>query len=418
MTASVRRILAIALLAVASAVAIVPTGPAAAEVFNTRPLLAGATVNDKAPTTSSWGTTGVIGAGFQSTTRKKVRSYLQFHTGILKGKRIISAELNILQIKAASCQPHTTRLYATSPISRATTWKNQPTRYPSPSENRSVAGCRGDRDWVGFDVTAGITRAARANANSATFLLAAANERDGWAWKQFDRSTATISVEYVSTPHVPDRLTVEYKSCGTAAAPRPVSATSARLMARVASPDHHAAELSAVWRRRDVTSSVDLPLTKTEVPVWAAELTWDVLEGHVYRFELKARSNYEDSEGAAKYVDSGWTAPCYFTVDVTPPPAPHVTSSSFISCGDTECPAQGTEGVPGTFVLESPAPDGIGYNWQLNDNPPEWTSTISGAAREITVTPSGVLNELTVWTSDAAGNVSSFVTYKFRVNPQ
>lgn len=426
MIVSVRRVLATALLAGATALALLPAAPANAERHNTRPLFAGATVNDKAPTTSSWGTTGVIGAGYYATTRKRVRSYLQFHTGVLKGKRIISAELNILQIKAASCQPHITRLYATSPISRATTWKKQPTRYPNASANSSVAGCRGDRDWVGFDVTDGIARAARANANSASFLLAAANETDARSWKQFDRSTATVSVTYVSTPAVPSAVTIltasSSRACGTAEKPTAIAATSVRIRAMIATPDGSSSNLNAIWRRSDVTAGVDLPLAKTDAFDGSpSELGWKVEDGHTYRFEVRSRSNYQNSAGAAKYVESQWTQPCYFAIDVTPPAAPVLTSQDYAECTDVTCPVQGTAGVPGTFQITLLDPEARhAFRIVTDPDDPEegFEMWWDPQPNEFVVMPSAGVNYLQAYAQDRAGNRSAVVQFKFQVNPR
>lgn len=422
-----RRMLLTLLLALClgGSLSVIGTAPAGASVTKYRELAAGSTVNDRAPNSSSWGTAGVVGVGYDWKTRKRTRSYLQFDTAALKGKRIIGAELNIQQVKAASCRARTTELYATSRIGRTTTWRKQPTRYPSPTTSIATAGCWSNPDMVGFDITAGIARAARTGSSVATFLLRARYEGDSKAYKQFDRSTAYIAVEYVSTPGVPSGVAVltgsSTRTCGAAAKPTLISATSLRLRAMPSTPDGLSADLSAVWRRRDVTAAADLPLTKTDALDGSpTELGWQVEDGHTYQFDLKVRSYYQDPAGTTKYVDSGWTTACYFAIDVTPPAAPVLTSQDYAECTDVACPVQGTAGETGTIQVGSLEPDSSFSSRLITDpdHPNDDFFTMWEQPDGLNIVPRAGVNYLQAFTEDRAGNRSALAQFKFMVNPR
>ncbi len=381
------------------------------------------------PSKSFWQTDHSLGAGYEGFEQNKiVRSYFRFDTAGIRGKKIIAAELNVRQIHAASCQARPTDAYRTGAIGTGTTWNNQPARYTQQGSNSSTAGCGTGTAMVGWNVTNGATTLADANSATGTFMLRARDEGDKIAWKQFDDAGAELSVTYVSKPVVPSGVTMKTASttvpCGTSSAPAIVGSTSITMAVKVTSADGASASLRGVFRRRDVTAGTDLAdIAGTLVASGGTSTsTWAVQNGRTYRFFAKNRV-YWSYNGTQYYLDSAWntTSLCYFKVDTTRPDPPTVDTSSFAEClspeAPTECNPAGQAGTPGSFTIDTPSTDAKYYYWSLNGgttSPP--ISATGGAAADITVTPTALLNTLKVWTVDGAGNESLEKFFSFKVN--
>lgn len=382
------------------------------------------------PSKSFWQTEHSLGAGYEGFEQfKVVRSYFRFDTAAIRGKKILGAAMNVRQIHQASCQARPTDVYRTGSIGTATTWNNQPARYTLQSSRSSTAGCDSGTAMVGWDIKQGATALADANAATGTFMVRARDEGDKIAWKQFDDNEANIEVTYVSYPATPTGVTLKtpngYYPCGTVSAPTLIASTTVTLGVRVSSADGASASLRGVFARADASKPMTYPDTSGTTNVangGTSTLTWTVANGHVIRFRAKVWSVYT-YDGVTDYVESGYSPTwCYFKADITAPPPPKVTTTAFEECASAEdpdvCTAMGEAGTAGTFAVSTPATDAVSYRWSLNGSAAVTVATSGGAARTISVTPSGVMNTLSVWSADGAGNLSLKTTFVFKVNPR
>lgn len=275
------------------------------------------------PDRSFWRTTGNLGVGYAGPRRKVGRTYLRFDTRAIRGKTILGAELNLRQVRAASCQPHATVLYRTGAISNRTTWRRQPARYAVQGVNTSTYGCGPDKGMVGWDATEAATHFAQTGAATGTFLLRARGEIDPKTFKQFTTEYGGLFVTYVSEPDVPTNVRIGLSSmsapCGTEASPTAIGSTSVNLAARLTSADGNNAQLTGVFRLRDTALAEDDPDVEGTATVseGSSTLTRQVLDGHVYRFQVRARSSWSYN-GVPGSMDSAPTAWCWFAVDMTP----------------------------------------------------------------------------------------------------
>lgn len=381
------------------------------------------------PSKSFWQTEHSLGAGYEGFEQFKiVRSYFRFDTSSIRGKKVLGASLNLRQIHQASCQARPTDAYRTGSIGTGTTWNNQPARYTQQGSNDATVGCGSGTAMVGWDIKQGATALANANAATGTFMVRARDEGDKLAWKQFDDNEANIAVTFVSPPATPTGVTLKtangYHPCGTSTAPTLVGSTTVTLGVRVSSADADSGSLRGVFARADSSAGVTHPDTSgTTAPNGqTSTLTWNVANGHVYRFRAKVWLVYTYN-GQTGYVESGYSPTwCYFKIDTTAPPPPLVTTTAFTECASVETPEQcdalGESGTAGTFTISTTATDAVSYRWSLNGSAAIAVATSGGAARTISVTPSGVMNTLSVWSADGAGNLSLKRIFVFKVAPR
>jgi hypothetical protein len=139
----------------------------------------------------------------------------------------------------------------------------------------------------------------------------------------------------------------------------------------------------------------------------------DFADGVTYTW----RARDVDQAGTA----SDWSGDCHFTVDLTPPAVPVVTSRVFPPADSTKpAPPVRTTGTF-TFAVSGPgSEDTVRFEYALNrglavDGNPSVPVGPDGTARvKLTPTQWGS-NHLDVQTVDRAGNVSGTVTYAFSV---
>ncbi|HVK28309.1 MAG TPA: DNRLRE domain-containing protein [Nocardioides sp.] len=298
-----------------------PVGTASANVVNGSEPVSWTAVWSGLPDRSFWKSTTALGAGYGGAKRKVVRSYFRFDTRAFKGKRILGAELNLRQLDAASCRPWLTDVYRTGPVGSRATWRNQPVRNALQSSSNSTMGCDAGYGMVGWDVTEAARYYARSVTTTATFLVRARSEAEPRAWKRFDSSNASLYVTYVSMPDEPTDVAVRTSNastpCGTEAAPAVVGSSSVTLAATLSSADSYSANLTGVFRRRDtaLTADEEDALGTQVASGERTTLPWEVSDGHVYRFQVAARSSWW-YEGSADSMDSVFTDWCWFTVDL------------------------------------------------------------------------------------------------------
>ncbi len=390
---------------------------------------------DNFPSKSFWQTPHSLGAGYEGFEQfKVVRSYFRFNTEALAGKHIISATANVLQVHAASCSARPTQIFRTGTIGDNTTWNNQPKRFGLQDSNNSTVGCGAGQDYVGWDVTPGITTAADSGLAQTTFMLKAQDETDQIAWKQFEDDGASVVVKYVSVPAKPKSVAVKVANnsygCATSAAEAPfvnASSQTLNLKATAVSADGTTADMKLFFERVNVTTGgtpADLVTSNYLPSGGSGEVSWgSLVNGTTYKFRVYSRVYWNSGANSLRSTDS--TSWCFFKFDNTKPQPPALSSTAFIEClspdlpDPSTCPATGTAHVAGPVVVDdvSTANNATAYKWSLNGSTPISVTTSGGAARTINLMPDRIMNVFKVWSVSASGVEGATKEFWFKVNP-
>ncbi|MFB6719348.1 LamG-like jellyroll fold domain-containing protein [Kribbella sp. NPDC056345] len=380
------------------------------------------------PTTSFWKTTHSLGVGYEGFEQHKiVRSFFQFDVAAFTGKKIIGASLRTYEIHSASCAARSITVSRTAAISTATTWNKQPAVQADVASANVAKGYNSScpAGAVEFNVTNSIQYTSKANSKIATFRLRATNESDAIAWKQFD-STGKLDIEYVAYPLPAYELGAATPSdfpdsCSPSNDPTVVASLRPRISAkgRVGTGDPSARVviefliLDPSQRSWKMTSALVAPGVLQSLPV-PTDLSAASL------FTYKARTLYP-IPGAAP-LESAWSAPCYFKVDLTPPPAPTITASyngtpltdCFTTSTPDVCPEVVPFGAKVTYTISSGSADvvalGYGFNNQL--------TRVNGRTVTVNIlTPGQTLMNFEAASYDAANARSTTARFRINVGP-
>ncbi|MEU0372671.1 LamG domain-containing protein, partial [Streptomyces sp. NPDC006283] len=211
-----------------------------------------------------------------------------------------------------------------------------------------------------------------------TLQLRANDESDTSAWKRF-RNDAVLAVKYVAVPALPKEVGLVAGSglvCSTDANdPAVVSDPTPLVTGRpqTASGGESGANLRIRWRtdRWNGTSwvtahtDVDSPTSGYVGNLVKQSKSLPTLtEGTKYRLKALTLSHYEDGSNR---LNTGYTTPCYFTVDTTAPKAPTITvGSPYTECTTNACAAGGGPGVKSTFAFGPASGDNnVAYQYRL-----------------------------------------------------
>lgn len=358
------------------------------------------------------------------------RSYFQWPTGSLVGKRILAAEFNTFEIHAPSCQARPVEAKATTDLtSTNTTWNSKPAELASLGTRTVAFGYNAScpPNVVGwsainaFPADSGGVR--RADANTTIVLRAPQNsdgdfETDKLAWKKFAKNP-TLSVTYNTAPLAPKGLSAEGKSCDavpagglainptqTGGQPRGV-----RLSSQISDGDGGNVRAWYEWRELDATTRLwqkfaSTALTGSAFPVDVP--VEHVVDNHTYMWRVVGNDFIEDGPV------SQW---CRVTIDRTVPGTPSVSSADglYPECdfADDEehdqCSHTGGAGKAGTFRFEGSS-DVVSFQFSIEGGDLIERGTVpatGGVTTAARVTPPAEgTNRLQVWAVDRAGNVS------------
>lgn len=340
------------------------------------------------------------------------RSLMKFDTSKITGAVVSSATLALYQwYTPSSCTPKESRIYAAAgPFDDTTTWATQPqgipTIYGSSTQVYGSANC--PADWVRYDVT-GLTKnwASTALPNYGLFVRSAV-ESDTSAWWRFSGMDTTIpsqlpslAVTYNFAPNTPTTPTTAPPSACASGSARPyLRSTTPQIFATVSDPDggllqaaFEVAQLDDTVIESGLSAGVQSGSRGFRI-VSAGKL----VDGGTYKWRARAWDG--------SLYSSGYTPWCEFTVDVTAPAAPTITS--------TDYPAGAWRGAggAGTFTLADTSSDVDHYLWSVNDPTPSTTT-----ASPLTFTPGDGWQTLSVRAVDRAGNLSPVTTYSFGATP-
>jgi Concanavalin A-like lectin/glucanases superfamily len=341
------------------------------------------------------------------------RLYFQFTPGALKGKKVLKATFRVTSPWAFQCDPRWTDLERTNNFSSATKWSSRPAELDLMVDRDFSAGrgssCDPDSPDAPIEfsdnsaetnenLTPTVADFAAGRFSKLTLELRAHDEGDTSAWKRF-KNDAVLSVNYVALPALPSNVGIVSGSspvCHTSASdPQIVSDPTPLVSGRpqTATGGESGARLRVRWRVDRLSGSTwATAFGDTTRPtsgfvgdnvVQTASLP-TLTDGVQYRLKALTLS-YEDDQ--ATFVNTGYTTPCYFTVDSTAPKAPGLAfTSTYTECLANSCVPGGGPGVKGTVKFTAASGDTIkAYEYKLS-SADQWTVLAAGTTTA-TITP-------------------------------
>ncbi|GGT26523.1 hypothetical protein GCM10010222_80410 [Streptomyces tanashiensis] len=388
--------------------------------------------------------------GFESDTWGTSRSYFNIaFDKDLKGAKIMSAKLTLLETYSWSCSPRSMSVHVTGAISGRTNWKNAPRLHDG---NKVASGTfahgykSGCRDaYEAFDVKAAAQSAADKGKNSITFGMRARDEDSQYAWKKFQangENAPTLTLVYNRPPTPPTNLDLGPDAkCTTTAPYVRVGAEGLTFTAKSTDPDENLDRLDFdLWPVGKWATTGDLLKSTGTVSVGgdtAAALrttssfpTSGLVDGATYSWQVRA---IDDAGTTSAYAPA--KVPCRFVFDKTEPQPPKVTSVDFPDADSNEN-AFGNEaedakwsekrfGTAGSFTFRALDSDVVRYEYGFNANSYPYpvtrtagTATSVPAAISNAKPPAAGPNVLYVRVVDGAGHVSQPTKYFFYVTPR
>ncbi|MFF7068681.1 DNRLRE domain-containing protein [Streptomyces pseudovenezuelae] len=388
--------------------------------------------------------------GFESDTWGTSRSFfnIQFDKD-LKGTRIASAKLRMLETYSWSCQARSMSVHLTSEINSHTNWNNAPELHDGNKlATKSFAhgyksGCRDAFETL--DVRKGAQKRADKGEDMITFGLRARDENAQYAWKKFQANgdyAPVLELVYNRAPSiVSDSLDLgPGGKCTTTKPYVRMASGDLTFTAKATDKDKNLDFFDFdLWETGKWDATGDLLKTTGKVSAGSdtdvALVTTDgfatskLKNGGTYSWRVRAL----DDAGAT----SGWypKTPCRFVLDTTAPRPPVVTSTDFPNADASQNGfGSGGEdskwsaikfGTAGTFFVRAVNTDVVRYEYGYNSAsytgriprgsgiPTTFRSPITDAKP-----PAAGPNVLYVRTADAAGNVSEPTRYFFYVTPR
>ncbi|MFE0732814.1 DNRLRE domain-containing protein [Streptomyces antibioticus] len=388
--------------------------------------------------------------GFESDTWGTSRSFfnIDFDKN-LKGTKLTSARLVMLETYSWSCQDRSMSVHLTTAINGHTNWKNAPKLHDGNKlATKSFAhgynsGCRDA--YESFDVKSGAQKAADKGQDTITFGLRARDEDAQYAWKKFEangNNPPYLDLVYNRAPAIvansldlgPDG------KCTTSTPYVRMGSGSLNFTAKATDKDGNLDYLDFdLWPTNQWNTTGDLLKSTGKVSVGgdtSAALrttpnfsTTTLNAGTPYSWRVRA----VDDAGAT----SPWypTTPCQFVLDTVSPKPPKVSSVDFpnadgsqngfgVEAEDAEWSAK-KFGSAGSFTVRALDTDVVRYEYGFNS--PSYPGTLArtnGTAVTVSATianatpPAAGPNVLYVRAVDSAGNVSEPTRYFFYVTPK
>jgi hypothetical protein len=334
----------------------------------------------------------------------QMRSYFQYDTRFLGGKRILAATFTgkLVYSPSSTARDHDLRL-ADYGINTGTTWNNAPwgpwlSTVSVPCAGRT--GCASTVD-VGFPVPPWAVRAG----DVSTYFLGASDGSDQLAWRKYDAWASTLTVNYNTQPDMPTDLSTDPPlpaPCRWCAGVRYIGDSGIRLRARLSDPDGD--QVRPFWR---------IYFNGALQPEVAGSYK---SSGSLHDFFVDLNNRHDQTVGWELYANDGWDNRGYafgtgFRVDhEAPGNPPNVRGLLY----QEDNRWHGGVGVPDTFTFDSA---GIGdidhflYGWQ---DPPATAvdADALGGKASVTLTPPGDgPRDLYVQSVDRAGHRSETQVY-------
>ncbi|MFM9449922.1 DNRLRE domain-containing protein [Streptomyces europaeiscabiei] len=389
--------------------------------------------------------------GFESDTWGTSRSYFNIDFDKdLKGTKIVSAKLYMLETYAWSCSPRSMSVHLTGKVSGRTNWRNAPRLHDGNKiTSKSFAhgyksGCRDA--WEGFNVRTAAQKKADDGRDTITFGMRARDENSQYAWKKFQangENPPVLELVYNRKPTAPTSLDLGPDAkCTTTQPYVRMGSGSLTFTAKASDKDKNLDYFDFdLWPHGKWATTGDL-LGKTgkvnardDDKGTALETTDEfptskLTNGTLYSWRVRAR----DDAGSFSPFSPAKT-PCRFVLDTAAPKLPKVSSTDFPNA-DTDENGFGSGaddskwstkkfGTAGTFTLRALNTDVVRYEYGFNSpSYPFHLDRKAGTATTVSATltnakpPTAGPNVLYVRTVDGAGNVSQPTKYFFYVSPR
>ncbi|MEJ3748473.1 LamG domain-containing protein [Actinomycetes bacterium KLBMP 9797] len=351
-----------------------------------------------------WGKVGYCGWGGCNGIGT-TRSYFQFETGFLGGKRIISAAFNATIVYGPSCNVRDHQLFmANATIHGGTTWNNAPPGWHlgNAGAGSNYNGCGGNKP-IGFDVRHGLN-----TVGPSVYFLKAADEGDKYAWRKYDANATTLVVNYNSPPNAPYDLSTDppLRACRWCGGVPYTGNASIRLQTRLSDPDND--QVKPIWEIHGGPSVEHRnwgPLQGSGA-FFSTDLDLDLRKNQHVTWKVRASDNSDDGplvNGPGFVVDrDGVTV------------KPGVTSALY----DDDNRWHGGVGVPDTFTFDAAGVKDIDhylYGWQSPPSTKVDAAALGGPASVTLAPPADGPQTLYVRSVDRAGHPSPTREYRVYV---
>jgi hypothetical protein len=388
--------------------------------------------------------------GFESDTWGTSRSYFNISFDKdLKGTKITSAKLRMLETYSWSCQSRSLSVHLTSKINAHTNWKNAPRL----SDGNKLAtksfahgyksGCRDAFET--FDVKKGAQKAADQGEDMITFGLRARDENTQYAWKKFQANgdyAPVLELVYNRKPSIVTN-SLDLGPDGKCTTTKPyvrMGSGDLTFTAKAGDKDKNLDWFDFdLWQTGQWDATGDLLKSTGKVSAGGDTDTALAITGKFSTSTLKSGATYSwrvravDDAGTT----SGWypKTPCRFVLDTTAPRPPRVSSTDFPNAdgsengfgNNAEDAIWSTKkfGTAGSFTVRAVNSDVVRYEYGFNS--PTYTGSLgraNGTSTGVSATISGAKpptagpNVLYIRAVDAADNVSEPTKYFFYVTPR
>ncbi|MEU9092830.1 DNRLRE domain-containing protein [Streptomyces sp. NPDC048428] len=388
--------------------------------------------------------------GFESDTWGTSRSFfnISFDKG-LKGAKLTSAKLRVLETYSWSCQDRSMSVHITGAINSRTNWSNAPKLTDGNKlSTKSFAhgyksGCHDAYET--FDVRSGAQKRADEGAESITFGMRARDENAQYAWKKFQSdgdNAPVLEIVYNRRPDAPTALDLNPDGkCTTTEPYTRMGSGSVSFTAKASDKDKNLDFLDVdLWPTGKWATTGDLlgatgkalagGDTDTALRTTPLFPTTKLTNNTVYSWRVRA---VDDAGASSTYSPSG--TPCRFVLDTAAPRPPKVSSTVFPDADGNEN-GFGNEaedsnwsavkfGTAGSFTVRSLDTDVVRYEYGYGQAAyPFSLARTAGTAATVSATianakpPAAGPNVLYVRTVDGAGNVSQPTKYFFYVSPR
>jgi hypothetical protein len=388
--------------------------------------------------------------GFESDTWGTSRSYFNIlFDKDLKGTKITSAKLRMLETYSWSCQSRSMSVHLTSAVNAHTNWKNAPRLHDGNKlttksfSHGYKSGCRDA--FEAFDVKKGAQTAADKGADMITFGLRARDENAQYAWKKFQANgpyPPVLELVYNRKPSIVSN-SLDLGPDGKCTTPKPyvrMGSGDLTFTAKATDKDKNLDFFDFdLWQTGQWGATGDLLKSTGKVSAGGDTDTALRITGKFSTSTLKSGATYSwrvravDDAGTT----SGWypKTPCRFVLDTTAPRPPKVSSTDFPNADGSENGfGSGAEdatwstkkfGTPGSFTVRAVNTDVVRYEYGFNS--PSYTGSLgrtNGTATSVSAAINGAKppaagpNVFYVRAVDSAGNVSEPTKYFFYVTPR
>lgn len=364
-------------------------------------------------------TTNVVRSAFQWTGLTTIAS--------LKGSDIREATFTVFGSHSYACSSRVTQLYRTAAISSSTTWSNfsPSSRWQSKVDEKDIhhkPTCNNDRD-IAWNIGTVARWAADNNSARITLGLKGASTSDVYTWKRYENPR--LEIVYNRAPLVPKsgEMKLSYEggspeACSTTTSGAPQFPTTSGIVMRGIARDADSPQVRVKFR----------VLTAGGTQVYYTE-NWSATQAPPATFERSIPSSALSGGGVFKWQmavqdvldgsgdrNTTWdqSPNCYFAVDLSNPGTPSITSSQY-----PEGKISGGVGVSGSFTLDSPSSDVVGYKYSMNSDGLGSPRTPASPGGPVTITfsmtrPGSHL--LYAAAVDDSGRTSATRTYRFTVD--